>query len=120
MSAQARRELTKQFSDHGQFEEAEAHHLLESDAEFVQRSSTHTILSRFMPTSRRIVQFSDGVPAPPNARIIYIDGAFDMFHPGHIDILKVRVPRHTGVESSSKCSLDHFLAFSCAACKTAG
>jgi len=44
---------------------------------------------RFMPTSRRIVQFSDGIPAPPGARIVYIDGAFDMFHPGHIDILKV-------------------------------
>ena len=49
----------------------------------------HTTISRFMPTSRRIVQFSDGVPAPPGARIVYIDGAFDLFHPGHVEILKV-------------------------------
>lgn len=51
----------------------------------------HTTISRFMPTSRRIVQFSDGVPAPPGARIVYIDGAFDLFHPGHVEILKVQL-----------------------------
>ncbi len=54
-----------------------------------KRAPPHTTISRFMPTSRRIVQFSDGVPAPPGARIVYIDGAFDLFHPGHVEILKV-------------------------------
>lgn len=49
----------------------------------------HTTISRFMPTSRRIVQFSDGVPPRPGARIVYIDGGFDLFHPGHVEILKV-------------------------------
>lgn len=44
----------------------------------------------FMPTSRRIVQFSSGRVPPPGATIVYIDGAFDLFHTGHIDILKVR------------------------------
>ena len=53
------------------------------------RPPAHTTISRFMPTSRRIVQFSDGVPAPPGARIVYIDGGFDLFHPGHVEILKV-------------------------------
>lgn len=48
-----------------------------------------TVLSRFMPTSRRLVQFSDGNVADPNATIVYIDGAFDLFHVGHIEILKV-------------------------------
>ncbi len=43
-----------------------------------------------MPTSRRIVQFSDNNTAPPNARIVYIDGAFDLFHCGHVRILEVR------------------------------
>ena len=54
-----------------------------------QSGPAHTTISRFMPTSRRIVQFSDGIPAPPGARIVYIDGAFDLFHPGHVEILKV-------------------------------
>ncbi|MBA0669002.1 hypothetical protein Goklo_001857 [Gossypium klotzschianum] len=91
-------------------------------------------LSQFLPTSRRIVQFSngkkeeklsfvlrifhkflqellpiadynfrqyeDGIKCEifeslstnrgpgPNARIVYIDGAFDLFHAGHVEILK--------------------------------
>lgn len=48
-----------------------------------------TVLSRFMPTSRRLVQFSDGNVADSSAKTVYIDGAFDLFHVGHIEILKV-------------------------------
>ena len=35
------------------------------------------------------------MPAPPGARIVYIDGAFDLFHPGHVEILKVKTPTLT-------------------------
>ena len=45
-------------------------------------------ISTFLPTSRRIVQFASGASAPPGARVVYIDGAFDMFHMGHLAILE--------------------------------
>jgi len=35
------------------------------------------------------LQFSEGKVAPPGAKIVYIDGAFDLFHPGHVEILQV-------------------------------
>ncbi|KAF8007590.1 hypothetical protein BT93_K1556 [Corymbia citriodora subsp. variegata] len=49
-------------------------------------SGAGTRISHFLPTSRRIVQFSNGVSPGPDARIIYIDGAFDLFHAGHVEL----------------------------------
>ena len=45
-------------------------------------------VSTFLPTSRRIVQFANGTPAPPGAQVVYIDGGFDLFHLGHLEVLK--------------------------------
>ncbi|XP_020580769.1 ethanolamine-phosphate cytidylyltransferase-like isoform X2 [Phalaenopsis equestris] len=47
-----------------------------------------TRVSHFLPTSQRIVQFSNRKVPGPDARIIYIDGAFDLFHAGHAEILR--------------------------------
>ncbi|XP_076895980.1 ethanolamine-phosphate cytidylyltransferase-like [Bidens hawaiensis] len=52
-------------------------------------SGSRTRVSHFLPTSRRIVQFSNEKGAGPNARIVYIDGAFDLFHAGHVEILRL-------------------------------
>ncbi|KAG6741044.1 hypothetical protein POTOM_056528 [Populus tomentosa] len=49
-----------------------------------QSNSAH--ISQFLPTSRRIVQFSNGKGPGPNARVVYIDGAFDLFHAGHVEL----------------------------------
>ena len=44
--------------------------------------------SKFMTTSTILRAFSDGMKSPPaGAKIVYVDGAFDMFHAGHIEML---------------------------------
>lgn len=68
--------LQRQFS-HGQSHKAES-----------RGGSSGTRISHFLPTSRRIVQFSNGKGPGPDAHIVYIDGAFDLFHAGHVEILK--------------------------------
>lgn len=45
--------------------------------------------SKFLTTSRMLQLFSAGVKAPAaNMHVVYIDGSWDMFHPGHVAILK--------------------------------
>ncbi|GKV04258.1 hypothetical protein SLEP1_g16439 [Rubroshorea leprosula] len=56
---------------------------------FEDGESETTCISHFLPTSRRIVQFSNGKGPGPDSRIVYIDGAFDLFHAGHVEILRV-------------------------------
>jgi len=48
-----------------------------------------TRLSNFMPTSSRLIQFSNAKAKPGvDSVVVYIDGAWDMFHPGHAKILR--------------------------------
>lgn len=45
--------------------------------------------SKFLTTSRMLKLFSADVRTPTKAmRVIYIDGAWDLFHPGHVAVLK--------------------------------
>jgi len=57
-------------------------------------STTHspwTGVSQFLPTTQKILQFSNKEGPKENDKIIYVAGAFDLFHVGHLDFLeKVR------------------------------
>lgn len=50
--------------------------------------SPWTGCSQFLPTTQKIIQFSDGKSPKPGDRIVYVAGAFDLFHVGHLDFLE--------------------------------
>lgn len=50
--------------------------------------SPWTCVSHFLPTSHRIVQFSDGREPNVGDKIVYVAGAFDLFHVGFLDFLE--------------------------------
>ncbi|KNC96675.1 uncharacterized protein SPPG_07887 [Spizellomyces punctatus DAOM BR117] len=52
------------------------------------QSQPTTAISHFLPTTRRIVQFSEGREPKPGDKVVYVDGGFDLFHVGHIEFLK--------------------------------
>ncbi|KAL5285950.1 Pect.2 family protein [Megaselia abdita] len=44
--------------------------------------------SQFLLTTQKLIQFSDGKSSKPNDKVIYVAGAFDLFHVGHLDFLE--------------------------------
>ena len=44
-------------------------------------------VSQFLPTTWRLRQFSNGRVAKPGETIVYVDGAFDLLHAGHVSAL---------------------------------
>lgn len=62
---------------------------VEDVAEGRGKDQPFTRMSTFLPTTRRLIQFAGGGRAlQPGDRVVYIDGAFDMFHCGHIETLE--------------------------------
>uniref|UniRef100_A0A1I8P7U8 ethanolamine-phosphate cytidylyltransferase n=2 Tax=Stomoxys calcitrans TaxID=35570 RepID=A0A1I8P7U8_STOCA len=50
--------------------------------------SPWTGCSQFLPTTQKIIQFSDGKSPKPGDKIVYVAGAYDLFHVGHLDFLE--------------------------------
>lgn len=52
------------------------------------KGSPWTGSCQFLQTTQKIRQFSDGKSAEPGDKIVYVAGAFDLFHIGHLDFLE--------------------------------
>lgn len=69
----------------GEFDEDEAE---AARSRAVQQASTRSRVSAFLPTTRRIMQFSSGRMPRPGDTVVYADGAWDMMSVAHVRLLK--------------------------------
>ena len=54
---------------------------------YVEANISASGVSQFLATTWRLRQFSNGRVAAPGDKIVYIDGAFDLLHAGHVKAL---------------------------------
>ncbi|CAG9831561.1 unnamed protein product [Diabrotica balteata] len=80
--------LTRNHFKQGQYEYDVARDHSSSMGQDSFARSPWTGCSQFLPTTQKIIQFSDGKSPKPGDRIIYVAGAFDLFHVGHLDFLE--------------------------------
>lgn len=64
------------------------HHQPDGDTDGETAANLDKKESKFLPTTRRISQFANGTSPKPGDKVVYIDGSFDLFHPGHVAALK--------------------------------
>lgn len=80
--------LTRQHFRRGQFEYDVAKEHSSTMGQDSTARSPWTGCSQFLPTTRKIIQFSDGKSPKPDDKVVYVAGAFDLFHVGHLDFLE--------------------------------
>jgi ethanolamine-phosphate cytidylyltransferase len=79
--------MTKTHHEHA--DEAEAKRArIDSFAVGADAKSPYTSVAQMLPTTRRIVQFSSCKEPQPADKVIYVDGTFDLFHAGHVELLR--------------------------------
>lgn len=79
--------LTRQHFRRGKFEYDVAKEHSSRMGQDSSAKSPFTGCSQFLPTTQKIIQFSDGKSPRPGDKVIYVAGAFDLFHVGHLDFL---------------------------------
>lgn len=80
--------LTRNHFKQGQYEYSVAKEHSTTMGQDSSARSPYTGCSQFLPTTQKIIQFSDGKAPKKGDRIVYVAGAFDLFHVGHLDFLE--------------------------------
>lgn len=62
--------------------------MLPKNNDILTTTSPWTGDQNFLLSTEKISQFSYGKPRKPTDKIVYVGGAFDVFHVGHVDFLK--------------------------------